>query len=240
MQPKPVRDTREPAYPTRREVLAGAASFVLFKLIGGENALADGKADTKRKGITVAPIFGHGEGRGSTGCIVVSPPVFLSEEEGMQIIREELAKHGIRLKQGGVLKGVRIPMRFREFEVVKKSNGFSEFKESVVEVPERSMPVELDGIDSERKVAVEFVSRADYSGLGGPMSLSSVRSYQFKEVAERAAGIIKKQGKDEVFLGVFYDPLVARMGQGKEGSQKLLRKQAQDFVGWLKKQKVIS
>ena len=40
----------------------------------------------------VAPIFQHGEGRGATGCIVMSPPVFLSEEEALLVVREELGK----------------------------------------------------------------------------------------------------------------------------------------------------
>ena len=45
----------------------------------------------------VAPIFQHGEGRGATGCIVMSPPVFLSEEEALQVIREEMAAKGVQL-----------------------------------------------------------------------------------------------------------------------------------------------
>ena len=107
MEAKPVQVFPRPGYPTRREVLAGAASFALLGLTGCSFAFAESEEGK----ITVAPIFKHGEGRGATGCVVVSPPVFLSEEEGMQILREELAKHGIQLKAGGTLEGIRVPGR---------------------------------------------------------------------------------------------------------------------------------
>ena len=257
METKPVRDVREPAYPTRREVLAGAASFVLLTVFGGECASAAGK----KKGTIVAPIFEHGEGRGATGCIVISPPVFLSEEEGMQIIGEELAKHGIRLKGGSTLKEVRIPPRIVDYKIVKKGDGRSDFKESVVEVPGQAKPLELDGMDPDKKIAVEFVSEKDYFVLGGPASGSSVQGYRFVDVAKLVAEAVEKQSKDRLFFGVFYDPVTSvsrrfvpskhgedfdwrtelneRIARGREDSRKLLCKQAEDFVGWLKKQKVI-
>ncbi|HBO43451.1 MAG TPA: hypothetical protein DD670_05880, partial [Planctomycetaceae bacterium] len=116
-----------PQYPRRGELLAdsasrtarwgktasGAATFFLAISIGGCNdspstpnasqqTLTSQEANVlsetspPRVGV-VAPVFEHGEGSGSTGCIVMTPPVFLSEEEAMQIIKDELAKHGIAL-----------------------------------------------------------------------------------------------------------------------------------------------
>jgi hypothetical protein len=46
----------------------------------------------------VAPIFERGEGRGADGCMVMSPPVFLSEEAALQVIREEMAVKGVQLR----------------------------------------------------------------------------------------------------------------------------------------------
>ncbi len=259
MEPKPVEQNRTPAYPTRREVLAGAASFALANLAGCGANVAGVEAESGRT--SVAPVFVHGEGRGAMGCIVVSPPVFLSEEEGMQILREELAKHGIRLKAGGVLEGVRVPGRMEEYKRVDKGDGQTEFKQSIVELPDRAQPLELDGIDSNRKIAVEFVSHEDYHALGGPRSGSTVQGYDTKEVAEYVAARVKEQGKDRVFFVVFYDPMAQiprgepsepgekvdwraawkeRMKRGKKESEKLLRQQAQDSIVWLKEQKVIS
>jgi hypothetical protein len=45
----------------------------------------------------IAPVFVHGEGRGAIGCVVVAPPVFLSEEEARQVVVEEFKKIGIEL-----------------------------------------------------------------------------------------------------------------------------------------------
>ena len=48
--------------------------------------------DEKQASVLVAPIFEHGKGRGATGCIVIAPPVFLSEEDARQAIEEELKR----------------------------------------------------------------------------------------------------------------------------------------------------
>jgi hypothetical protein len=222
MEPKHVEQCPPPAYPTRREILVGAASFALVCLTG----CGSGGAEE----VFVAPIFPHGEGRGATGCVMITPPVFLSEEEGMQILHEELVKHGIQLEAGATLKGVRTP---------------------------------TDGADSNKRIAVEFVSQEDYFDLGGTRSRSSVQDYEFKEVAEEVAAAAKRRASERAFLGVFYDPSakIPRdeylketenvenadwvalqkkwIDRGKEESGKLLRQQAQDFAAWLKEQKAI-
>src|SRR5450759_3640970 len=43
----------------------------------------------------VAPVFEHGKGVGSFGCIAVNPPIFLSEDEARQVIVEEAKRAGI-------------------------------------------------------------------------------------------------------------------------------------------------
>jgi hypothetical protein len=267
MEPKPVAASRQPGYPTRREVLAGAASLALVGLTGGKFLLAE----TESGRIVVAPIFAHGEGRGATGCVVVSPPVFLSEEEGMQILREELAKHKIELKPGGVLEGVLVPGREARHEFATNEKGEQVEKCTEVDVPNRDKPFDLSGIDSDRRIAVEFVSRKEYDkyrsedrGADGSYIMSSVTRYEFKPVAERLLSVAEKQGKDHVFLGVFYDPLGRppkdenedrksdmealkdwvesrkdRDKISKQESEKLLRQQAEDFVAWLKTKKAI-
>jgi hypothetical protein len=255
MEVKPVPQVREPSYPTRREVLAGAASFALFSLAGGHFLFAvpeEGKT-------TVAPIFEHGNGRGVTGCIVVSPPAFLSEEEAMQIIREELFKQGIQLKAGGTLESVLIPSRELRhgIEVV---DGKNREKITIVVRPGKGVPLKLDGVDSEKKIEVEFISKENYHDRGGPSSMSSVQRYDFKEVAQYVAEQVNKQDKEPVYFGIFYDPLSrslqvkrtdkldktdrkkereAREKQEREESKSKLRLQAQDFVAWLKEQKAI-
>jgi hypothetical protein len=244
MQPKPLQSHERPAYPTRREILAGAASFAFAGLARGTFVFAA----TEEGKITVAPIFKHGEGRGAMGCIVVSPPVFLSEEEGMQILREELAKSGIKLKAGSLLAGVRIPARLEKRKLVDNGNGKKEYKDEFVEVPSRAKPLKLGGIDSNKKIAVEFLSHKRYDDLRGEDGIPLVQTFDFKGAAEYVAAQVKKQGRDQIFVGVFYDPLTKLSLKGdwkkdekeaKENSAKELRLQVQDFVTWLKKQKAI-
>ena len=266
MKPEPVQHFEQPFYPTRRELLAGAATFALFHLTGCSLVFAESK-DGK---ITVAPIFKHGEGRGADGCMVVSPPVFLSEEEALQIVKEELAKHGVQLASGLVLKDlIIVPRRTQQVEGDEKSK-------KIVPNEKDAAPLRITGMDEKRSIGIEFICEKNYKTLGGVdpqcidivdrdgklrgSSMSSVRNYDFKDAAEYVATQVKKQGKDRIFFGVFYDPLTIlpwpkrpkngekvdrktqlekRDKQGKEESEKLLRQQAQDFLAWLKEQKAI-
>jgi hypothetical protein len=213
MEPQPVRQNKTPGYPTRREMLAGAAGFALAGLCGRMCVFAA----TEEGKTIVAPLFEHGEGRGATGCVVVSPPVFLSEEEAMQIIREELAKKGIRLKASEPLTNVRIPQRFKKQDVVDKGNGHESVKETVVEDERKGKPLTLNGIDSEKKVGVELVSKENYFKLGGVqesyydessgmITSSSVQRYDFKEAAKYVGAQVNRQGTTPLYLGLFYDP----------------------------------
>ena len=67
---------------------------------------------TSKSIAVVAPVFEHGDGRGVTGSILTTPPVFLTEEEGLQVLRDELAEVGVELsKQAVEVNGVRIGER---------------------------------------------------------------------------------------------------------------------------------
>lgn len=263
MEAKAVQRFEQPKYPTRREVLAGAASFALLNLTGVSLVFGE----TEENKIQVAPIFKHGEGRGATGCVVLSPPVFLSEEEGMQILREELAKHGIKLKAGVTLEEIRVPPRVKKHKEVKNADGTTGYEVTVVEAPNRAKPLKLDGIDSVKKIAVQFISKGEciaYSGIEDNESdwrtWSSVQVYDAKGAADYLAAHVKEQGKERVFFGVFYDPLTTmsfhepfneaekvdrkvrwekRYKRDEEASKEQLRQQAHDFIAWLKKQKAI-
>ncbi len=130
MKPKRVKRHRKPGYPTRPEVVSDpellrrnlppgwrskpemAGSITSFLAANSAVQGADKKGALPEKAAIVAPIFEHGEGRGAIGCVVVAPPVFLSEEEAWQVIEEELAKRGVTLPESRVqFQGVRIPQR---------------------------------------------------------------------------------------------------------------------------------
>jgi hypothetical protein len=257
MKPKPVQNIAQPAYPTRREVLAGAASFALVNLAGSSFVFAEAESDA----IAVAPIFEHGDGRGATGCVVVSPPVFLSEEEAMQIIHEELVKHGVQLKDGVVLESVRIPQRMRTYDFEEIGKKASE--KTVVESKKHAKPFALSGIDSEKNIAVEFVSKQHYFDLGGvqesyssnelddtdaraetdsrgaraALHYSSAQTYDFRTTAEFVAAQVKNQGKGPIHLGLFYDPLRQARRTTREKDDLLELREALEMRGKSRDQK---
>ncbi len=165
----------------------------------------------------VAPIFEHGDGRAVDGCVVVSPPVFLSEEEAMRVIAEEMKKHGVTLSARNTPWDVMIPPpdfgspalcfqnesqyeKLLKFMAAKKSRGdmdkaWEEYKEAE--------PLCLDGLDQEHKVAVEFVSHRQYPW---PYIGSSVGEYRLKHSANALAKYVSERSKKEVYFGTFYDP----------------------------------
>ncbi len=261
MEPRPVTRYRTPAYPTKLEVRASPAllqsaampawmratgaggalaAFLAFNA-GCERKDAPAAEGVKAAAAIVAPIFEHGEGRGATGCVVVTPPVFLSEEEALQIIREELRLAGLELESRDVvLDGVTLPP--------KPASSWD------AGVPGGKAPP-VDAGDARGRVAIEFVSDADYFAWGGVPSGVSAQSWDFKSVAKDVAAAVGAKGRG-VYFGVFYDPGDARddaiYGDARGGreyrdsrtsrelqSRRMLRLQVKDFADWLKGQGVL-
>jgi hypothetical protein len=269
MKTKPVKRYREPRYPAKLQVLshpallrqnlppawrtvpemAGAMALCLAANTATCNAQGAPGGSTNAAVAIVAPVFEHGEGRGATGCIVVSPPAFLSEEEAWQVIEMELSRHGVNASEKKFeVRGVMIPvLRERWKRQDKKA------KTMVAEPIGWSAPFRADRVDSKKQIVVEFVSKEEYHVLGGPLRSSSVQHYEFKEVARSLAEQVKAQAKDKIYLGVLYDPAlhsdyepgrtVADMEQACTAtvaeSKRLLRLQVQDFVKWLQAQGAI-
>ncbi len=138
-------------------------------------------AEDSTEEISVAPIFEHGEGRGATGCVVIVPPVFLSEEEALQIANEELAQHRIQLVNGTVVKELKIAPRCMQVvetdETTQKTDGDdkavvplwmkSEGNRKFVEDVEHAAPLRLTGMDGKKSIAIAFVCVGNYTRLGG-------------------------------------------------------------------------
>jgi hypothetical protein len=146
MDPRPVRRAGKPGYPTKLEALedpdllrrhtppslrrgreiAGAATLLFAaNLAACGGPVGEGGAPAEPveppMGAIVAPLFSHGDGRGATGCVVSAPPVFLSEEEALQIITEELSRHGLSFANRNItVDSVKPPTRTREWKFVEK------------------------------------------------------------------------------------------------------------------------
>ncbi len=223
MKAKPVKRSRIPGYPTRLKVISDpdllrrnlppgwrslpgmAGSIALF--LAANSLTKAGEPKNPALGgsaAVVAPIFEHGEGRGATGCVVVAPPVFLSEEEAWQVIDEEIERRGVKLPQTSVpLKGVQIPRRFQANIL---EDGKSKWR--IADVEGSAKPFAVDRANSQKHIAVEFLSERDYyAKAGAPSDMSTVQSYDFRETAKKLAEDVRKQGQEKVYLGVLYDPV---------------------------------
>jgi hypothetical protein len=229
LQHRPVKRFRWPAYPTKLEVLAtpellkrhqppawlsnrelaAAAGVFLAANAGGCGKSATDASNGARLApdapAIVAPIFRHGEGLGAAGCIVISPPSFLSEEEAFLVIANELSRHGIELSKRNV-----------DLEtVIVKGRDFREGYEWVADQKTRGYvavdaPLNADGLDPEKQVAVEFTSGRDYFGLDGPWQqrrLSTAYNVETQAVARSLAEQVAGQPAG-LYFGVFYDPLM--------------------------------
>jgi hypothetical protein len=134
----------------------------------------------------------------------------------------------------------------------------------MVESPETGAPLTVDLFDPGRRIAVEYVSRSDDQDLGGPEYgpdvLSTVSSFDLKDVAESVASRVQADATGVCFAA-FYDPLCTaspaidwisqvtgtpRRQSWEEAiesaeleSRRLLRQQVKDFVDWLAAQGVI-
>jgi len=237
MKSKPVRRYPKPKYPTRLEVaarpallrrhqppawrqwpeLTGAVGLFLLAdttLLRAANTPprnSPTRAQTNAVAV-VAPIFQHGDGRGATGCIVMSPPVFLSEEEALQVVREDLAAKGVQLGTNKV--------------AVAGVPACSTWIRPGEKTPR---PFESDAADPRKKVFVEFVTAYDADQWNweqqrearpdGSFMISSVQEYDLPKTSVYVAGRVKRRATEKVYFGTFYDPVAGRIDHEKLAAQ---------------------
>lgn len=240
-----------------KELVAGA--LLSFVLGGAGKAQADapqGKADQqqvkdqlsaekaqqqqseKGKYAAVAPLFVHGDGRGGTGCMAISPPVFLSEQEARQIIVQEMKKANIIFDRRDVpVEGVALEKKRITYERFDQKG-----KEEVID----QTPVVLDAYSTKSNIGFDFVSTAECDSFRDESNMrSSWTDYDTREMAERIKDRLRDYGK--VNAVVFYDPMASvsqssRRSWEEEGietkkkSVELLKAQVDDFIAWVRKE----
>jgi hypothetical protein len=216
----------------------------------------------------VAPVFNHGPGRGAVGCIVMSPPVFVSESEAREIIEAEFGKADINFREHGIrVKDVYLDRTHVHYSA---SDGAKRKENSETEY--NALPVVLDGWDGERKLGYLFVSTEDYSSSVEMHYRSTVRRFETQKVAEQIREKLAQSGS--VNAAVFYDPLTngeeekeivralsnenrkgesadsemigklqgalqATWAKGSTDPRYLLRLQVRDFIAWAKREGVL-
>ena len=160
---------------------------------------------TKRVTTEVAPFLAEAmaqDGRGSYGCVAISPPVFLSENEALELIQTQLEHAGLKLQDKVQVDGVEAPLS------TDPGATLDSLFRGKAKVGKRSYDFDLG--DPGRSVVVEFFSLQDYRRWVG-LSSSSVDSYDFPKLMERVAESFKKR-KDgpPLVMGLFFDPLAHR------------------------------
>jgi hypothetical protein len=245
MRTRPLKHYPTPRFPTRYILYAHPellrlvprrwrkCPVVLAALAGvcvvlmGCREVAGGGATPSR----VAPLFVHGQGEGAFGCIVVNPPVFLTEAQARRVIAEEAAKAGIVFQADASRAEIAVP----------KARGSDRGP-----APQDRVTLVLDGTEAKRHIAYEYVSDADFDAWSGG-ARSTVRGYDTRAMA---AGLREELAAERPAgaYGVFYDPVGSigdaawtRDDKAKPGprSEQQLRAQVKDFIAWLKAQGVI-
>jgi hypothetical protein len=222
------------------------ASHTRFEIIQmQENGqLKEFKKDPVIDSSFVAPLFNHGNGIGTFGCVVVMPPVFINEQEAKQIILNEFKKCGLIFDSTG-RPGKKVVIR-TEKKLWKESKGeyttkdTTEFNELI-----------FDGFNKELNLAFCFVSQKKYSDFTDyEPEYSSVSEENYKNTAEKLRSEIKKV--NDVNAVVFYEPVPYPdwkkrselpdwdewSTQGKNAAVDSLKAQVADFMNWLKTEKI--
>jgi hypothetical protein len=179
----------------------------------------------------VAPIFEHGEGRGADGCVVITPPVFLSEEAALQVIREELAAKGVTLGTNQTaMTGVTVERGILSAPA-NPSGVTNRTKLAGYTFEIKKEPFKADVADPQKKVFVEFLCERDAwrwdqerGKEEGNLRISTIRSYDLPKTAAYVARRVKQQATDKVYFGTFYDPIAGTMDmQAKSTGQRFDR-----------------
>ena len=260
MEITPLRDYPRPEYPTaaafhqngrrlfhyiprRWRFVKTLGSVLAFTILSGLCACSvqdgEGQNSTDKTASVAVPLFVHGEGRGSYGCESVAPPVYLSEDEAAQVIRETAKEYGLSFTGEGTVSGDALP--------------YANFSGTINEAYKGELP--LDGYDEATGLGYLFVSRDDIVvGQKDTKLSSTVAIYDTKETAQKLADT----GKN---TAVFYDPsedadlldryfvgtedsyteenLAAYEAAQKEQMEEKLRAQVMDFIAWLQAQGII-
>ncbi len=237
MKAEPARKSRTPKYPDRRELAhqtepgpgAGPLCRIAFATasLGLLAACSQDSVEprTAPPMSLVAPVFNHGKGIGSMGCVVVSPPSFMSEEEALQIIQSELKTAGVEFDKRNEFLG--------DLPVKHNSDGA---------IPEAVRPLQADLLCSEKNFAIEFVSERDCEDFGPVEEYLSTVSTTHIKLAAQNLEKRAKGSRSQTTLGVLYDPVATTDWREKNAEKDRkkaeddLRAQVRDLVKWLKGQ----
>ena len=196
------------------------------------------------------------DGRGGFGCIAVSAPVFLSENEALDLIQAELEKTGLKFHDMVKIDGLHIPDREaaskREYSMPKKEGtdeiDWEEFRKFKMK-PLTTGTYSFDLGTKDKSVVVQFLRKKDFDlwkdePRGG---WSSYNSFNFAELATLVSDTFKQRDDGApVIIGLFFEPSTYPEKGGykaddatKDRAREKLRAQVLHFVDYLKQEGVV-
>jgi hypothetical protein len=152
--------------------------------------------------VKVAPIFKHGAGVVSSGGMVGTRMVFLTEDEAIRVILDEAEKAGVQFKGAPrTLPNVEVPVTSLYASFGRRRNPKSKIPVA------RPKALTLDGTAPDKAVSFEFVSDADRAAWEDPGGQgSTVETHDLLGTA-----LVLRDGltriNDPGVFGVFYDPI---------------------------------
>lgn len=188
--------------------------------------------------IMVAPLFLHGEGRGSFGCDMVTPPAFISEQEAMDIINEIAKEYGLEFTSEDT------PEFYNVLQPGTDPNPKSIENSEITKAPDKVITLKADFADTEHGVVLAFVSADDTKGWRQWPVTTSVEVFDIKDAADQLNDSLETATRQDYrfyTMGVLYDPceFSENETEARVMSQEQLKAQAKDFFEWLKSQGVI-
>ena len=204
-------------------------------------------------------------GRPAFACVAVSPPAYLSEEDALSVIREELMTVDVELSEGpACIEGLEMPVYHCKKKRDTEIGGGDSLETEQIGV----RPLEVDALDPVRRIAVEFIGVNDEKAVPGVSKKSRVEIYSTRLYAKLITEEINKNSGRQLHYRAFYDPqgrvsLVsvprppdtgktraerkedeksferATVEASRQESLRELRVQVKDFIEWLKGQGAI-
>jgi hypothetical protein len=219
----------------------------------------------------VAPILEDAlanDGRGGFGCVAISAPVFLSENEAIDLIEAELKKTGLKWKDLVSVDGLQIPTfssrrntGFGQDDLPKTKDGEIDWKEAkkprLKNLAEGTYTFDLGTED--KSVVVKFLQRKDFDLWNDTRDMSTFRSFDLSWLASEVSDAFKQRADGKpVIIGIFFEPSTypeKRKTRGatpaqwqdeyaqlqketRERAKEKLRQQVQHFVEYLKQEGV--
>lgn len=157
------------------------------------------------------------DGRGTFGCEASEPAQFLSEDDALELIREELEAAGLNLKFAVDLENVMSPTgEFKEKGWKKpeiswdEGDDMDDYDPYALRGPQAKTALgryTFDWADTDRSVYIEYLCKRDYNNWEAGYG-ATAWSVVFPDVARQAAEAFgKSKVKKRTVFGVFFDPL---------------------------------